>query len=103
MLADIPRIPGGCGAQDRPFGRWCRALRVSVDRAACSGPQTRGKPWLVDLVSSGCVDEREHFFCYTRIITDIGPFGEPASKISSLGILCRHDADGELGGSSGAG
>jgi hypothetical protein len=53
-----------------------------------------------DGLSSGRVDEREHFFCYTRIITDIGPFGEPASKISSLGILCRHDADGELGGSS---
>src|SRR5271167_3945824 len=49
--------------------------------------------------SSGRVDEREHFFCHAGIIADIGPFGEPASKIGSFGILCRHDADGELGGS----
>src|SRR4029077_6511411 len=49
--------------------------------------------------SSGRVDQREHFFCYAGIIADIGPFGEPASKIGSFGILCRHDADGELGGS----
>ena len=50
--------------------------------------------------SSGRVDEREHFICYAGIIADIGPFGEPASKIGSFGILCRHDADGELGGYS---
>ena len=31
--------------------------------------------------SSGCVGEREHFFCYAGIIADIGPFGEPASKV----------------------
>ena len=49
--------------------------------------------------SSGRVDEREHFFCYAGIIADIGPFGEPASKVGSIRILCRHDADGELGGS----
>jgi len=49
--------------------------------------------------SSGRVDEREHFFCYAGIITDIGPFGEPASKVGGFGILCRHDADGELSGS----
>ena len=49
--------------------------------------------------SSGRVDEREHFFCHAGIITDIGPFGEPASKVGGFGILCRHDADGELSGS----
>ena len=49
--------------------------------------------------SSGRVDEREHFFCYAGIIADIGSFGEPASKVGSVGILCRHDADGELAGS----
>jgi len=49
--------------------------------------------------SSGRVDEREHFFCYAGIIMDIGPFGEPASKVGGFGILCRHDADGELSGS----
>jgi hypothetical protein len=48
--------------------------------------------------SSGRVDEREHFFCYAGIIADIGPFGELTSNIGSFGILCRHDADGELGG-----
>ena len=46
------------------------------------------------------VDEREHFFCYARIIADIGRFGEPASKLGSFGILCRNNADGELGGSA---
>ena len=50
--------------------------------------------------SSGCVDECEHFFCYTGIIADIGRFGEPASKLGSFGILCRNNADGELGGSA---
>ena len=38
-------------------------------------------------LSSGRVDEREHFFCYTGIIADIGPFGEPAPKICGLGML----------------
>jgi hypothetical protein len=28
--------------------------------------------------SSGRVDKREHFFCYTGMIADIGAFGEPA-------------------------
>ena len=50
--------------------------------------------------SSGCVDEREHLFCYARIIADIGRFGEPASKLGSFGIFCRNNADGELGGSA---
>ena len=50
--------------------------------------------------SSGCVDKCEHFFCYARIIADIGRFGEPASKLGSVGILCRNNADGELGGSA---
>jgi hypothetical protein len=49
--------------------------------------------------SSSRVGEREHFFCYAGIITDIGPFGEPASKVCDIDILSRHDADGELGGS----
>jgi hypothetical protein len=49
--------------------------------------------------SFGRVDEREHFFCYAGIIADIGSFGEPALKVGSVGILCRYDADGELGGS----
>ena len=49
--------------------------------------------------SSGRVDEREHFFCYTGIIADIGPFGEPAPKICGLGMLRRNNADRELGGS----
>ena len=52
-----------------------------------------------DGLGSGRVDEREHFFCYTGIVADIGPFGEPASKVGCFGILCRHDADSELGGS----
>jgi hypothetical protein len=47
--------------------------------------------------SSGRVDEREHFFCYTGIIADIGPFGEPAPKICGLGMLRRNNADRELG------
>jgi len=33
----------------RLLARWCRARRVSVDRAARSGPQTRGKSRLLDL------------------------------------------------------
>ena len=48
-------------------------------------------------LSSGRVDEREHFFCYTGIIADIGPFGEPAPKICGLGMLRRNNADRELG------
>jgi len=47
--------------------------------------------------SSGRVDEREHFFWYTGIIADIGPFGEPAPKICGLGMLRRNNADRELG------
>lgn len=47
--------------------------------------------------SSGRVDEREHFLCYTGIIADIGPFGEPAPKICGLGMLRRNNADRELG------
>ena len=46
--------------------------------------------------SPGRVDEREHFFCHTSIIADISAFGEPAPKVGSFGILCRHDADCEL-------
>jgi len=48
---------------------------------------------------SGCVDEREHFFRDAGFVADIGPFGEPASKVRDVDILSRHDADRELGGS----
>ena len=48
-------------------------------------------------LSSGRVDEREHFFCYTGIIADIGHFGEPSPKICGLGMLRRNNADRELG------
>jgi hypothetical protein len=33
----------------RPSARCCRALRVSADRTARPGPDTRGKPRLLDL------------------------------------------------------
>ena len=46
---------------------------------------------------SGRVDEREHFFCYTGIMADIGPFGEPSPEIYGLGMLRRNNADRELG------
>jgi hypothetical protein len=49
--------------------------------------------------SSSRVDKCEHFLCNTGIIADIRRFGEPASKVSGVAMLCRHDADGELGGS----
>src|SRR5215831_8717455 len=48
---------------------------------------------------SGRVDECEHFFRNAGIVANIGPFGEPASKVHNVGILGRHDADSELGGS----
>ena len=61
-------------------------------------PFSCGQPIILSVItmdpSSGRVDEREHFFCYAGITADIGPFGEPASKIGSFGILCRHDANG---------
>src|SRR5260370_23317370 len=66
-------------------------------------PSSCGQPIILAVITMdlapAAVDEREHFFCYAGIIADIGSFGEPASKVGSVGILCRHDADGELGGS----
>ena len=47
---------------------------------------------------SGGVDEREHFFRNAGIVADVGPFGEPASKVCDVDILSRDDPDGELGG-----
>jgi len=47
---------------------------------------------------AGGVDEREHFFHNAGIVADIGPFGEPASKVCDVDILSRDDPDGELGG-----
>ena len=43
-------------------------------------------------LSSGRIDEREHFFRYAAVIADIGPFEEPALKSCGLGILRRNDA-----------
>ena len=67
-------------------------------------PSSCGQPIILSVITTvlgSCrVDEREHFFCYARIIADIGRFGEPASKLGSFGILCRNNADGELGGSA---
>jgi hypothetical protein len=84
-------LPGACYAGGRTGGPFViDAFFVrTADNSVChhDGP------------SSCRVDQREHFFCYAGITADIGPFGEPASKIGSFGILCRHDADGELGGS----
>ena len=66
-------------------------------------PSSCGQPIILSVITMDLaparVDERDHFFCYAGIISDIGRFGEPASKVGSIGILCRHDADGELGGS----
>jgi len=66
-------------------------------------PSSCGQPIILSVITTdlgSCrVDEREHFFCYAGIIADISAFGEPASKVGSVGILGRHDADGELGGS----
>ena len=51
-----------------------------------------------DGFGSARVDEREHFFGNVGIIPDIDALGEPASKIDEVGIISRHDSDGELGG-----
>jgi len=40
-----------------------------------------------DGLGSGRVDERKHLFCYTGIIADICPLGEPAPKIYGLGKM----------------
>ena len=50
-----------------------------------------------DGLGSGRVDKRKHLFCYTGIIADICPFGEPAPKTCGLGMLRRNNADRELG------
>ena len=67
-------------------------------------PSSCGQPIILSVITTdlgSCrVDEREHFFCYAGIIADISAFGEPASKLGSFGILCRNNADGELGGSA---
>src|SRR6516164_6270096 len=64
-------------------------------------PFSCGQPIILSVItmdpSSGRVDEREHFFCYTGIVADIGPFGEPASKVGGVGMLSRNNADRELG------
>ena len=48
-------------------------------------PSSCGQPIILSVITTdlgSCrVDEREHFFCYADIIADIGPFGEPASKV----------------------
>ena len=63
-------------------------------------PSSCGQPIILSVITTDlapAADEREHFFCYTGIITDIGPFGEPAPKICGLGMLRRNNADRELG------
>jgi len=88
---------------------------VLASPAIASGPELArraGGPFVIDAFfvrtadnpvrhqdgpSSGCVDEREHLFCYARIIADIGRFGEPAPKICDLGMLGRNNTDRELG------
>src|SRR6516225_5822950 len=63
-------------------------------------PSSCGQPMILSVITmdlAPAADEREHFFCYTGIITDIGPFGEPAPKICGLGMLRRNNTDRELG------
>ena len=50
----------------------------------------------MDLAPAASI-KREHFFCYTGIISDIGPFRDPSPKICGLGMLRRNNADCELG------
>ena len=38
------------------------------------------------------------FFRNAGIVADIGPFGEPTSKVCDFDILSRKDADRKLGG-----
>jgi hypothetical protein len=84
--------------------------------AVASGPERAsrtGGPFVIDAFfmwtagnsvrhhdgpGSGGVDEREHFFRNAGIVADVGPFGEPASKVCDVDILSRDDPDGELGG-----
>ena len=44
------------------------------------------------------LNKGEHFFRNAGIVADIGPFGEPTSKVRDLDILSRKDADRKLGG-----
>jgi len=44
------------------------------------------------------LNEREHFFRNAGIVADVGPFGEPTSKVRDLDILSRKDADRKLSG-----
>ena len=89
-------------------------MQAPASPAVAAGPkgaQRTGGPFVIDTLfvwaaynslrhddghNPSRLNEREHFFRNTGIVADIGPFGEPTSKVRDLDILSRKDADGSL-------